>query len=129
MAARRSIAQSLPAIRAASPRTALPSVTSRVAASPASRPLSTSSLSTPAMASSRNSSSPSYAATRRLHATARQLTPATTSAATTATEYPTNHSAIAKPIDTANFIDNEFVPSNGTKWIDLHDPADRKSVV
>lgn len=82
-----------------------------------------SSLSTPAMASSRNSSSPSYAATRRLHATARQLTPATTSAATTATEYPTNHSAIAKPIDTANFIDNEFVPSNGTKWIDLHDPA------
>lgn len=68
-------------------------------------------------------SSPSFNATRRLHATARQLVPATTSAATTATEYPTNHNKIANPIDTANFLDNEFVSSKASTWIDLHDPA------
>jgi malonate-semialdehyde dehydrogenase (acetylating)/methylmalonate-semialdehyde dehydrogenase len=65
----------------------------------------------------------SLSATRRLHATARQLSPATTSAATTATEYPTDHQPIANPIDTANFLDNEFVPSKASTWIDLHDPA------
>ncbi|RJE20312.1 Methylmalonate-semialdehyde dehydrogenase [Aspergillus sclerotialis] len=122
MAARRSIVQSLPAIRAASPRTALTGVNSaRVAATSASRPLSSFSLASPA--SSRQTSSPSFAATRRLHATARQLTPATTSAATTATEYPTNHNKIANPIDTTNFIDNQFVTSKASTWIDLHDPA------
>lgn len=62
-------------------------------------------------------------AARRLHATAKQLTPATTSAASTATEYPTDHQPIPNPIDTANFIDNEFVPSKASTWIDLHDPA------
>jgi malonate-semialdehyde dehydrogenase (acetylating)/methylmalonate-semialdehyde dehydrogenase len=62
-------------------------------------------------------------AARRLHATAKQFTPATTSAASTATEYPTDHQPIANPIDTANFIDNEFVTSQATTWIDLHDPA------
>jgi malonate-semialdehyde dehydrogenase (acetylating)/methylmalonate-semialdehyde dehydrogenase len=62
-------------------------------------------------------------AARRLHATAKQFTPATTSAASTATEYPTDHQLIANPIDTANFIDNEFVTSQATTWIDLHDPA------
>lgn len=75
------------------------------------------------MAASRKASPPSPAATRRLHATAQQLTPATTSAATTATEYPTDHSAIANPLDTANFIGNEFTPSKTTTWIDLYDPA------
>lgn len=62
-------------------------------------------------------------ATRKLHATAQQLTPATTSAATTATEYPTTHEPIANPIDTANFLDNQFVSSKASTWIDLHDPA------
>jgi malonate-semialdehyde dehydrogenase (acetylating)/methylmalonate-semialdehyde dehydrogenase len=62
-------------------------------------------------------------AARRLHATAKHFTPATTSAASTATEYPTDHQPIANPIDTANFIDNEFVTSQATTWIDLHDPA------
>jgi malonate-semialdehyde dehydrogenase (acetylating)/methylmalonate-semialdehyde dehydrogenase len=75
------------------------------------------------MAASRKASPPSLTATRRLHATARQLTPPTTSAATTATEYPTDHRAITNPIDTANFVNNEFVASKGTTWIDLHDPA------
>jgi malonate-semialdehyde dehydrogenase (acetylating)/methylmalonate-semialdehyde dehydrogenase len=62
-------------------------------------------------------------ATRRLHATAQQLAPATASAATTAPEYPTDHTPIANPVDTTNFIDNEFVASRASTWIDLHDPA------
>lgn len=61
--------------------------------------------------------------TRKFHATARQLTPATTSAATTATDYPTTHEPIANPIDTANFLDNEFVSSKAPTWIDLPDPV------
>lgn len=60
---------------------------------------------------------------RRLHGTAQQLSPSTTSAASTATEYPTDHRQIANPIDTANFLDNEFVQSKASTWIDLHDPA------
>lgn len=60
---------------------------------------------------------------RSFHASARSLQAATTSAASTATEYPTSHERIAAPIDTTNFIDNEFVTSQATTWIDLHDPA------
>ncbi|CBF75821.1 hypothetical protein AN3591.2 [Aspergillus nidulans FGSC A4] len=63
------------------------------------------------------------AALRRLHATAQQFAPSTTSAASTATEYPTTHEAIANPIDTTNFLNNEFVPSKASTWIDLYDPA------
>ncbi|GLB09270.1 hypothetical protein AtubIFM57258_005186 [Aspergillus tubingensis] len=128
MAARRSIVRSIPALRAASPRTAV--ATSRsVAAASASRRLSTvimpssSSTSSPATSKLSSSSPATMSATRRLHATAQQFTPATTSAATTATEYPTDHSPIANPIDTANFLDNQFVASKATTWIDLHDPA------
>ncbi|KAG2418207.1 methylmalonate-semialdehyde dehydrogenase [Aspergillus terreus] len=125
-AARRSLARSLPALRAASPRT--PSVATLPARAAASRSLTTASLSSSrsVMASHRAlaaSATSSQVATRRLHATAQQLAPATTSAATTATEYPTDHQPIANPIDTTNFIDNEFVPSKATTWIDLHDPA------
>jgi malonate-semialdehyde dehydrogenase (acetylating)/methylmalonate-semialdehyde dehydrogenase len=47
----------------------------------------------------------------------------TQSAASTATEYPTSHEQITSPIDTTNFIDNEFVTSKASEWIDLHDPA------
>ena len=75
------------------------------------------------MAASRRASPQSLVATRRLHATAQQLAPATTSAATTATEYPTDHTPIANPADTTNFIANEFTPSKATTWIDLRDPA------
>ncbi|KAL1996632.1 hypothetical protein VTN49DRAFT_7497 [Thermomyces lanuginosus] len=66
---------------------------------------------------------------RKLHATPSRLrVPATTTAATTATEYPKSHAKIEKPIDTANFLDNEFVPSKATTWIDLHDPATNQLV-
>ena len=62
-------------------------------------------------------------AARRLHATSKQLQAATTTAATSLQDYPTTHEQISQPIDTQNFIDNEFVSSNATTWIDLHDPA------
>ncbi len=68
---------------------------------------------------------PNYAnqaARRRIHATSSHLA-ATTSAATSPTEYPTSHEQISQPLDTHNFIDNKFVPSNATQWIDLYDPA------
>ena len=118
MAARRSLARSLPTLRSV-PRT--PAVTARAAsgarslttATPIARLTAQRAIATPGAMS----------AARRLHATAQQLAPPTTSAATTATEYPTNHQKISNPIDTANFVDNEFVPSKATKWIDLHDPA------
>ncbi|MCJ1252675.1 hypothetical protein MMC24_000481 [Lignoscripta atroalba] len=48
---------------------------------------------------------------------------ATTTAATTQEQFPTNHEQIQSPIDTQNFIDNKFVSSKASAWIDLHDPA------
>jgi len=62
--------------------------------------------------------SASKTATRRLHATARHLRPLAAVA-----EYPLNHEQIQNPKDTPNFLDNKFVPSQATQWIDLHDPA------
>lgn len=41
----------------------------------------------------------------------------------TAQDYPTTHEKIASPADTQNFVDNKFVPSKTTQWIDLYDPA------
>ncbi|KAF2277482.1 Methylmalonate-semialdehyde dehydrogenase [Westerdykella ornata] len=59
-------------------------------------------------------------ASRRLHATAQHLRPA---AAAALAEYPPSHDKIQNPLDTPNFLDNQFVPSKATQWIDLHDPA------
>ncbi|KAI9932865.1 hypothetical protein MW887_009117 [Aspergillus wentii] len=128
MSASRSLARSLPALRAASPRTTVTRASSaRTTAASALRSLSTSSKSSSksVLASRKaiSSSSPSFVATRNLHATAQQFAPATTTAATTATEYPITHDQITNPIDTTNFLDNEFVSSKATTWIDLHDPA------
>ncbi|KAK8225753.1 methylmalonate-semialdehyde dehydrogenase mitochondrial precursor [Phyllosticta capitalensis] len=61
----------------------------------------------------------STTAARRLHATANHLSPAL---ASTATSFPTTHDRI-QPIDTQNFVDNKFIPSNASQWIDLYDPA------
>lgn len=70
------------------------------------------------------SANTSKVAARRLHATAQHLRPAaTTSAATSPESYPTSHDAIPSLVDTHNFIDNQFTPSQATQWIDLHDPA------
>ena len=66
-------------------------------------------------------------AVRRLHVTASHLRPATaaatTSAASTATDYPNSHVKVEEVINTKNFLDNKFVESKATQWIDLHDPA------
>ncbi|KAJ5662300.1 Methylmalonate-semialdehyde dehydrogenase [Penicillium maclennaniae] len=116
MAARRSLAR-LPALHSF-PRT--PAVTARAAGA---RSLTTATPNARLTAQRATATPGATSASRRLHATASQLAPPTTSAATTATEYPTTHEKISNPIDTANFIDNEFVTSKATEWIDLHDPA------
>ncbi|OCK97097.1 methylmalonate-semialdehyde dehydrogenase [Cenococcum geophilum 1.58] len=69
------------------------------------------------------SSSTSKIASRRLHATAKHLRPATTTAASTADSYPLSHDLIESPVDTQNFLDNKSVPSKATTWLDLYDPA------
>ncbi|KAK4550379.1 hypothetical protein LTR36_003346 [Oleoguttula mirabilis] len=62
-------------------------------------------------------------AVRRLHATTSHLQAATTSTASSPTEYPTSHEQISQPIDTQMFVDNKFVSSKADQWIDLYDPA------
>src|SRR5436190_17992218 len=64
-------------------------------------------------------------AVRRLHATARHLHPATASVVTTSTadSFPKTHDKIISPTDTHNFLDNQFIPSQATTWIYLHEPA------
>jgi malonate-semialdehyde dehydrogenase (acetylating)/methylmalonate-semialdehyde dehydrogenase len=64
--------------------------------------------------------SQSKVAARRLHATAQHLKPATSAVAES---YPMNHEPIQSPEDTKNFLDNKFVASKATNWIDLNDPA------
>ncbi len=59
-------------------------------------------------------------AARRLHATAQHLKPA---ASAVAESYPMNHERIQSPADTPNFLDNQFVSSKASQWINLHDPA------
>lgn len=44
-------------------------------------------------------------------------------AATASTCSRITHDSIASPVDTPNFIDNEFVTSKATEWISVHDPA------
>ncbi|KAJ4345583.1 aldehyde dehydrogenase (NADP(+)) ald6 [Didymosphaeria variabile] len=63
--------------------------------------------------------SSSQKAVRRLHATAQHLKPA----AAAAQSYPTTHERIESPPDTPNFLDNKFLASNASQWIELHDPA------
>ena len=58
-------------------------------------------------------------AKRRLHATTQQLAATSTAVA----DYPTSHEQIQDVINTHNFLDNQFVPSQASTWIDLHDPA------
>jgi len=59
-------------------------------------------------------------AARRLHATTKHLQAAAASSAPT---YRPSHQQIQSPADTHNFVDNQFVPSKATQWIDLNDPA------
>jgi len=66
-----------------------------------------------------NPYSASKTAIRRLHATQQQLKPAVAAAQS----YPTSHERIQSPEDTPNFLDNQFVASKATTWLDLKDPA------
>jgi malonate-semialdehyde dehydrogenase (acetylating)/methylmalonate-semialdehyde dehydrogenase len=61
-----------------------------------------------------SSSNASTIATRRLHATA---------PAYAVDSYPTSHEQIKDVQDTPYFIDNKFLKSETTQFIDLHDPA------
>jgi malonate-semialdehyde dehydrogenase (acetylating)/methylmalonate-semialdehyde dehydrogenase len=64
---------------------------------------------------------PNYSATRPLHATSHRMS--TTIPSASKVDYPVTHEEIVDPVDTRNFIDNEFVESKATTWIELHDPA------
>ncbi|KAK4659150.1 aldehyde dehydrogenase (NADP(+)) ald6 [Podospora pseudocomata] len=80
------------------------------------------------MAPSKNSThSASAAAVRRIHATAQHLRPAGTASAyglaSTATNFPTTHEKLQTAYDTPWFVNNEFVKSATSQYIDLHDPA------
>jgi len=61
-----------------------------------------------------------HIARRRLHATASHLRPA---AASLPAQHPSNHERIQQPLDTMGFVDNQFVPSQTSQWIELFDPA------
>ena len=61
-------------------------------------------------------------AARRLHATTQHLKPAA-ALAFDADNYPTSHEKIQSVQDTPYFINNEFVKSEATQFIELHDPA------
>ena len=66
----------------------------------------------------------SLVAFRALHATTHQLKPKAAAGALKAAEgYPTNHQPIESPGNTKNFLDNRFVDSKASTWIDLYDPA------
>ncbi|KAL8370622.1 hypothetical protein RB595_000816 [Gaeumannomyces hyphopodioides] len=108
---RRAISRSLAANTSRAPPAAAAPF-SLLALSRAGRPAPT------AMTSPRSST-----AVRRLHATAQHLAPASAAMASTATSYPTTHDKISDVVDTPYFIDNKFVASEATAFIDLHDPA------
>ena len=38
-------------------------------------------------------------------------------------DYPKSHDQVSSPYQTHNFLDNRFLDSKATLWIDLHDPA------
>lgn len=107
MAARRTVARTIPALN-----TTITATTSPAIRQAAVKPFK--------MAPRTDAS---RIAARRLHATSKQLQAATTTAATSPQDYPTTHDHISQPVDTQNFLNNEFVPSKATTWIDLHDPA------
>jgi len=68
--------------------------------------------------------STSSSARRRLHASAPRFQASPATATVEAPDiYPTSHEQISSPGNTQYFLDNRFVDSKSTFWIDLHDPA------
>lgn len=99
MAARRAVARNITALGRNSAIRPAASLTTRMSAS---------------------NSNPTKVALRRLHATSKQLQAA---AAIAPQGHQTTHEAPSTTWETANFLDNKFIPSKATQWIDLHDPA------
>ena len=62
-------------------------------------------------------------AQRRMQSVATHINPRSLGGSGLPNEYPISHEAIPDPPDTTNFLDNKFVPSPTTRWIDLRDPA------
>ena len=61
---------------------------------------------------------------RLLHVTTQQRKPEAAAAALKAAkDYPTDHQPIESPGNTQNFLDNQFLDSKASTWIDLFDPA------
>jgi malonate-semialdehyde dehydrogenase (acetylating)/methylmalonate-semialdehyde dehydrogenase len=72
----------------------------------------------------RTGHTPKVTGVQRFHGSATSLRPAVaTATSSSASEYITSHDKIPQPVDTTNFLDNKFVQSKATQWIDLHDPA------
>ena len=88
--------------------------------SPASSAAPRASLATSRMASKSSAAT----AARRIHATAKQLSPAAgAAAAAEAPNYPMTHDKIDQVGNTPYFLNNKFVQSTTDKYIDLPDPA------
>ena len=62
-------------------------------------------------------------AVRSFHVVGRKANAAAANAAQAIEDYPTSHQPVRSPGRTRNFLDNQFVDSKASKWIDLHDPA------
>jgi malonate-semialdehyde dehydrogenase (acetylating) / methylmalonate-semialdehyde dehydrogenase len=62
-------------------------------------------------------------ASRSFHVSSRCLSSAASTESPHHINYPHTHARISNPSDTPNFIDNQFISSKATQWIDLHDPA------
>jgi malonate-semialdehyde dehydrogenase (acetylating)/methylmalonate-semialdehyde dehydrogenase len=103
MAARRSLARSIPALTQRLPRANRVPFTLHTSMAP-------------------TSSSSGAAAVRRLHATTKHLN-SSALATSTADSYPTTHDKISEPVNTQNFLNNQFIDSKATQWLDLLDPA------
>ena len=63
-------------------------------------------------------------ARRKLHVSTERFQASPATATVGAPDvYPTSHDQISFPGNTQNFLDNHFVDSKATSWIDLYDPA------
>lgn len=72
----------------------------------------------------RTSQDPNSRAFQRLYATTQHLkSHSETSDTKSINEYPRDHKQILSPVDTPNFLNNQFIPSKTSSWIDLKDPA------
>ncbi|KAH7024350.1 uncharacterized protein B0I36DRAFT_366301 [Microdochium trichocladiopsis] len=70
----------------------------------------------------------SYQASQGLGSLASQLGAAKSTGIDSTAGYRTTHKHVANPPDTPNFLNNTFVRSAASQWIDLKDPATNQQV-